>query len=358
MKAVVLVSPRHLAVQEVPKFELNPDQVMIRVESCGICGSDLRYFAGENPWALHTLGINAPNESNMILGHEFAGTVAEVGSPAFRDQLGKRVAVIPYNTCGKCEFCRSGRYNLCRSTLHIGHGAGWGKMDYYPGGMAEYCPVWQTHLCELPDAISSDDAAIIDPLSVAIHAISLVGIKPLDQILVLGSGPVGLCIAQAVRAYGADQVYCTDITGISLEIARQVGVDAALDARDEGLYENIMALTRGKGVNVVFDTVGSAVSQKLALSLLAVSGSLVNLVANETAVDFRLMDLSGERRIICSANSKYDDYLLGIRLMAKGLVKAGPLITHRFPIESTPQAFELLLNKEASGALKVVIHPN
>ena len=358
MKAVVLPSPRHLVVQEVPKFQPNPDQVMIRVESCGICGSDLRYFAGENPWALHTLGVNAPNESNMILGHEFAGTVAEVGSPAFKNQLGKRVAVIPYNTCGKCEFCRSGRYNLCRSTLHIGHGAGWGQMDYYPGGMAEFCPVWQTHLCELPDAISSDEAAIIDPLSVAIHAISLAGIKPLDRILILGSGPVGLCIAQAVRAWGADQVICTDITQISLDIARQVGVDAALDARDGGLGEEILSLTRGQGVNVVFDTVGSAASQKLALSLLAVSGSLVNLVANETIVDFRLMDLSGERRMICSANSKYDDYLIGIKLMEKGLVKAGPLITHRFPIDDTPRAFGLLLDKENSSALKVVIHPN
>lgn len=358
MIAVVLKEKENLAVEEVPRFVPNPDQVIVQVKACGICGSDLRYYYGENPWALHTLGTNASTESNMILGHEFAGEVVETGNPGDTSLIGKRVAVVPYNTCGICELCLSGRYNLCRETKHIGHGAGWGAMHYYPGGMAEYCPVWRTHVYPLPDAVSNEAATLIDPLSVAIHAIKLSGIKPMDDVLVLGSGPVGLCIAQAVRGFGAGNVYCTDIIDSALTIAKAVGVDDALNSNKEDACARIMKVTKGRGAEIIFDTVGSTHTQKDALKMLAVSGTLVNLVANESQVNYRLLDLSGERRILCSANSKYEDYLLGIRFLENGTVNAKPLITHVFPIHEAKHAFNVLLDRENSGAMKVVIVPS
>lgn len=357
MKAVVYKKPETLAVENVPKIGPDKDQVIVKVRACGICGSDLRYYYGENPWALHTLGSNTPADTNMILGHEFSGDVVEAGSKDSEELIGKRVVVIPYNTCGTCELCVTGRYNLCRNTKHIGHGAGWGHMDYYPGGMAEYCPVWSTHVYEIPETISYEAATLIDPLSVAIHAIKLSCIKPMDSVLVLGSGPVGLCIAQAVRAFGAGNVYCTDIIDSALRIAGEVGVDEALHSGKVDVLEKIISLTKSRGVDIIFDTAGSVESQSQALKMLAVSGILVNLVANESQVNYRLIDLSGERRIICSANSKYEDYLLGIKLLDNGIFKSRPLITHRFPIDEANQAFNVLLDREKNGAMKVVIEP-
>ena len=116
MKAVILVSPEKLVIDEIPVFPIGRDEVQIKVSACGICGSDLRYFKGENPWALHTLGKNLKNPPNIILGHEFCGTVCDVGSKDNQHLLGKRVVVAPYKACGVCSDCRQGNYNLCRFT--------------------------------------------------------------------------------------------------------------------------------------------------------------------------------------------------------------------------------------------------
>ena len=143
MKAVVLRQPRQLDWADVPEPRLTAEHdVLIQVEACGICGSDLRYWQGDNPWALHTLGRHVPNPPNIILGHEYAGVVAKVNSPAYGHLLGRRVGVQSFRTCGKCDFCCSGSQNLCRNTIHMGHAQGWGQMDYYLGAYAEYCLGW------------------------------------------------------------------------------------------------------------------------------------------------------------------------------------------------------------------------
>ena len=143
MKAVVLRQPRQLDWADVPDPRLTAGHdVLIQVEACGICGSDLRYWEGDNPWALHTLGRHVPNPPNIILGHEYAGVVVKVNSPAYGHLLGRHVGVQSFRTCGKCDFCRSGSQNLCRNTIHMGHAQGWGQMDYYLGAYAEYCLGW------------------------------------------------------------------------------------------------------------------------------------------------------------------------------------------------------------------------
>jgi threonine dehydrogenase-like Zn-dependent dehydrogenase len=134
MSAAVLRRPQDLCLEQIPNFKPAPDQVIVEVASCGICGSDLRYYHGENPWALHTLGMPIPNPPNIVLGHEFAGTVTDAAD--FPHLAGKHVAVMSFKTCGQCRQCRSGAENLCGQTMHLGHGAGWGERDYYPGGMA------------------------------------------------------------------------------------------------------------------------------------------------------------------------------------------------------------------------------
>ena len=154
MKALVLKSPQNLEIMDVPKPTLSKGQVLIRVSKCGICGSDIRYFHGENPWAKQTLQKNIPNPPNIIFGHEFVGEVVEVHDSEDSHLIGKRVGVQTWIACGECESCRRGHENFCKKTKHLGHGQGWGEMDFYPGGMAEYCPAFSRHICELPENIS------------------------------------------------------------------------------------------------------------------------------------------------------------------------------------------------------------
>jgi 2-desacetyl-2-hydroxyethyl bacteriochlorophyllide A dehydrogenase len=357
MKAAILEGPGKLTVRDIPMRVCKKDEVLVKVKACGICGSDLRYMKGENPWALHTLGRHQDNPSNMILGHEFAGEVVEVGDPANKKLIGKRVFVEPYNTCGMCEFCRTGRYNLCRDTKHIGHSAGWSDMDYFPGGMAEYCQVWATHVYELPENISYEEATVLDPLAVAIHAVDVSRFTPGSDVLVLGSGPVGLCIAQVVKAYGAPSVFCTDIYKEALTAASVLGADHPLDVRETDTTKYVTDKTKGRGVDFVFDTVGSPESQKEALRLLAASGTLVNLVANSNTVELQLLALSGERCIRGTSNNLYQDVLTGIKLMSAGLVKAKPMISHQFALADVNKGFDLLYRKEKTGAVKIVIIP-
>lgn len=357
MKAAVLEAPGRLVVKDIPMRTCAADEVLVKVHACGICGSDLKYFKGENPWAQHTLGHHVDNPPNMVIGHEFAGTVTAVGHERFAHLLGKRVFVEPYNTCGLCDYCRTGRYNLCKATRHIGHGAGWDEMDYFPGGMAEYCPVWATHAYVLPDTISDEEATFLDPLAVAVHAVNVSRLLPGCSVLVLGSGPVGLLIAQVARAFGALQVSCTDVFDQALLAAAAVGIDNPIDVRTVNLVPLMLANTQNKGVDIIFDTVGSAETQEQALRLLAAGGTLVNLVSHADRLTYSLMDISGEKHITGSSNNLYGDVLTAIKLLDAGRVQVKPLITHRVPLADVSSGFDLLLDRSKSNALKVIVLP-
>lgn len=355
MKAAMLKSPRTICLEQVPIPSADNDFLVVEVKACGICGSDVRYYEGENPWALHTLGKNIPNPPNIILGHEFAGVVHEVKNKEYHHLLGKRVSILAFNSCGVCNFCRQNQYNLCKNTMHIGHGAGWGERDYYPGGMANYCEIWNTHVVELPDSVSYEEATLLDPISVAIHAITKSNIKPGASVLVLGCGAVGLSIAQAVRAYGAKCVICTDLSEFPLRLAKECGIDNVINANSEDVEKCVHDIA-GKA-DVVFDTVGNELTQKQALHLLKESGCLVNLVANNNVSHYSLMDLAGEKTIVTSANNRYEDYLLGLSLIETGIINAKKMITHLLALDEIQKGFDILLDKQQNEVMKIVLIP-
>jgi len=355
MKAAVLKTARQLVVEDVPVPTLARDEVLVRVAACGICGSDLRYFEGENPWALHTLGVSTPNPPNIILGHEFAGEVVETADDCFKDLVGRRVVVSPYRACGLCALCRSGRYNLCRATIHLGHGAGWADRDYYPGGMAEYCPVWGDKAYVLPDHVSYDEATILDIAGVGLHAVSVGAMPPNADVAVLGAGPLGLCILQIARAWGANSTFCTDVYEKPLEMARAFHAEEAILSSDREPADVVLDRTSGVGVDMVFDTVGTSETQRQGLKMLAPGGSLVNLVANRNRVSLELVELAGERSIRTSTNYFFHDFQAAIDLAASGRLNLAPLITHRFPLGEVERAFQIGLHKQQHQALKIVI---
>jgi threonine dehydrogenase-like Zn-dependent dehydrogenase len=357
MKAVVLKKAYTLEVEEVPKPSLEPDEVLVEVKACGICGSDLRYYQGENPWALHTLGENKENPPNIILGHEFAGVVVEVANATFSHWIGKNVVISPYKACGVCRFCRIGKYNLCINTIHLGHGAGWGTRDYYPGGMAGFCQAWADKVYALPDTISYEEATLLDIAGVGIHALSLSNMTPGADVAIIGLGPLGSSLVQTARIWGAKNIYCSDIAGKPLDLAVQLGADLVVNAGKDCFVERILEKTDRIGVDVVIDTVGLAETQNQALKILASGGTLVNMATNANEIAFKLLQLSGERTIRSSSNYFFSDFQCALDLTAAGRLDLKPLITHRFPIDQAVEAFDVLLKKEKTQALKVVILP-
>jgi threonine dehydrogenase-like Zn-dependent dehydrogenase len=284
----------------------------------------------------------------MVLGHEVAGIVQD-------GKKERRVAILAYKSCGECAHCRAGQENLCGATEHLGHSAGWQDMRYNPGGMAEEFEIWRGFEYDIPDSISFDEAIFLDGLGVAIHAVDQAGVPQSGRVGVIGLGPIGLMAAQVTAARGAAEVLGCDIDPLPVALAKEVGIEHVLQG-DAGAFREFVNKQTGE-LDAVIDTVGTEASFEAGLASLAKPGALVLLAVHEHPVQLRPVALSGERRILTSANSMYTDFPRAIRMLAEKQVQVAPLITHRFHLTDAPKAFELVLNKRESGAYKIVLHP-
>lgn len=355
MNAVVLKKDGKIHYMDVPKPVLGKGEVLVKVKACGICGSDLRYLQGENPWSEQTLGMKTENPDNIILGHEFSGDVVEVADKSDEYLLGKKVAVIAYTTCGICDFCRHNRMNLCKDTAHIGHGAGWDAMDYYPGGMAQYCQVWSNKVYPF-EKISYEEASTLDFVAVALSSVQKVPKIFAEDAVVIGGGPVGLMAIQLLKLNGARRVYCVDTLEYSFKAARECGADECiLMNKDTAL--KILERTDGLGATAVLDTVGAVESQKLAFRICKVKGTIVNIASNENTVQIQLSDLYGEKSIVSVANAKDQNFYDCLKMLEAGRINVEPLITDVIPLSQVENGFERLTTREKSGAIKVILVP-
>jgi threonine dehydrogenase-like Zn-dependent dehydrogenase len=354
MKAVVLRKPHELELMDVPRPELRgPKEVLIQVKACGICGSDLRYWAGENPWALHTLGKHVDNPPNIILGHEFAGVVAEVNASQYEPLLGKRVGVQAFRACGQCALCKTGHENLCQHTLHIGHAQGWRERPFYPGAYAEYCLGWADLLHVMPDTLTFEEAAMRDFLGVAVHAVNRGAITPGATVLCIGGGPVGLSVAQVAKAKGADKIFISDPSPLAQRVIAQFEAFTIIDPTAQTLADALRHHTSGEKAHVIFDTVGHEDIPQEAFPLLAESGAYVNLAVHDVPLHLNASALGSERSMTTSSNALYRDEREAHALLCNGAIDVRPMITHRFPLDRFQEAFNLLLQKP-KAAYKVV----
>ncbi len=324
MKAVVLESPGRMALREIPVWPIDsygdPDLVLVKVAACGVCGSDFRYYAGENPWAMHTLGRHVDNPPGIVLGHEYAGEVVAVLDEKNAGLLGRRVAPVCSKVCGTCPDCRAGRTQLCPNTVHMGHGQGWGKRDFYPGAYAEYVPAWGSGCYIIPDRLSFGEAAMMDILAVCVHVAHQGEIQAGRPVLMMGAGPAGNGIAQAARVLGANRVVVTDIADRPFELARRAGFDAVVDARGKAAAAVAAELRTiaPDGFGTVFDSVGGRDSFDLGLSVLAKKGTLVNMAVHNLDIPVNFLRLGSERRITTSSNFATGDYPIALSWLESG----------------------------------------
>jgi len=353
MLAAVLRGPGHLSVERVPAPEPVPGEVLCAVHACGICGSDLRYLAGENPWAVHTLGYHKPNPPAMILGHEVAGVVELDGRPV-------RAGLLAFRPCGECPDCRRGAPQLCANTAHLGHGAGWEERGLNPGGLAELMPIWRESVHELPDHVGFEHATFLDGLGVAVHAVDRAEVRAGDRVAVLGGGPIGLSIMQVALAQGAGAAAASDVYDAALDCARELGAQVALDGRElgpDGLVRELRSWSGGRGVEAIFDSTGDLAVQQAALAALAPGGTLMLMAGAAAGLALDAGKLAGEKRVTTSSNNLPGDFGRGLELLAEGAVRVGPMITHRFALADAVRAFEVAASKHQTGAIKVIIRP-
>jgi 2-desacetyl-2-hydroxyethyl bacteriochlorophyllide A dehydrogenase len=230
-------------------------------------------------------------------------------------------------------------------------------MDFYPGGMAEFCPAFASQLYELPGNVTEEQATFLDPLIAALHAVDVGGPKPLDKVAILGAGPIGLLIAQVVKVWGATRTFMTDIAAENVAVAERIGVDHPLNVAEasNSIRDVVMKRTSSQGIDLAFNTVGTSASILESLEMLKKGGTLVLMAAREDELSFPTLLLSGERTIKTSSNAMYTDFPKAIELVRAGRVRVDPLITHRFALSDALNAFEVACDKSETGAVKVII---
>ncbi len=317
------------------------DQVLLEVGACGVCGSDLHFYE----WAPHARQeVILPR----ILGHEVAGTVVEVGHAVTQFKPGDRVVTETWGGCGRCYYCRIGQFNHCMYQTRIGQQA--------DGGMTRYVVVPDISLYSMPENIPFDEAAVIEPVGVALHGLERVDLKPGDNVAVIGPGPIGILAAMLADRAGAGHVTVLGLSqdGIRLDMVRKLGYDLLLVDHDDCVGA-IRGRTNGRGVDLVLDASGGRGSINLALDLVRLGGQIGLIgLAPETSFNPTTVALK-EVTIHGSFRRQPTTWYRAISLVATRKIDVRPLITHRVPVSSAREAFEILLRHEG---IKAVITPD
>jgi 2-desacetyl-2-hydroxyethyl bacteriochlorophyllide A dehydrogenase len=337
VRAVMFRGTRNVEVVEVPSAALLPDEVRLRVDRAGICGSDLATWRGDWPSPV------VPS----IKGHEVCGTIVETGAEVDAARVGELVAVRPIRGCGDCRYCQQGLYSRCSDFRMYG--------GHYPGGWAEEMVVRQDHARTLAPHVSMDDAGFAEPIAVVAHGFNLAGSLEGASVAVLGAGVLGLIAIQVARARGARAVYATGRQDKKLELAKQFGATVG-DTRTQDVIA--AGLEQGGPFDVVFDTIGSSEALNQALKLSA-RGGWVLLVAgpHEPTLSFDYTDHHRREVAIMSSLIYGEDFDDCLPLLNNGSLELAPLLTHRFPVKDAPAAVEFA-NANRSEVIKAMLQPS
>src|ERR1700744_1601003 len=344
MKALLLSAYKKLEIAEMPRPVPGPEQVVVQVAACGICGSDVHGYDG-------TSGRRIPP---IVMGHEAAGVIAEVGAGVTSFKPGDRVTFDSTVYCGECDYCRNGQVNLCDFRQVVGVSCG----DYRrAGAFAEYVVVPQRILYKLPDALSFPEAAMLEAVSVALHAVRLSEFKGRETVLVIGAGMIGLLTLQAARAGGASRVIVADVDATRLKMAKEMGADEVLELSGADLVAEVMRLTAGKGVDVALEAVGRNETVFGAIDSVR-KGGTVTLIGNiSPEVTLPLQKVVTRQIRLQGTAASAGEYPQAIDLMASGAIQVKPLITAISALEEGPRWFERLHAREPN-LMKVILTPS
>jgi L-iditol 2-dehydrogenase len=343
LKALVLTGYSHFEIQDVAIPEVGPDEVLIKVHACGICGSDIHGMDGST-------GRRIPP---IIMGHEAAGTIAAVGSHVTGWAVGDRVTFDSTIYCGQCDYCVRGQVNLCNRRRVLGVSCGDFRQD---GAFAEFVAVPQHILYRLPEGLSFEHAAMVEPVSIALHAVSRLPIRLNDTAVVVGAGMIGLLVVQGLRAAGCGRVYAVDVEPARLELACRLGADEGIPARQGDVVAEIARRTAGRGADLAVEAVGVAETVLTAIGCVRKGGS-VGLVGNITPkTELPLQAVVTRELTLYGSCASAGEYPACLDLIARKTIQVEPLIAAVADLSEGAGWFDRL-HRGGAGLMKVILRP-
>jgi (R,R)-butanediol dehydrogenase / meso-butanediol dehydrogenase / diacetyl reductase len=338
VRAVAIGEDRRLEPTELEERPVQPHEARVEVAFCGICGSDLHL---------------RPSEAvpvGSVMGHEFSGTVTEAGEVVEGFAPGDRVAVFPFAPCGECSNCRRGDDHVCQQAPITGLGLG-----ANPGGYAESVVVDGSMLIPIPDELSFEHGALVEPLAVALHGIEIGEARPGDRCVVIGAGPIGVMTALGLRARGIEDVLVVERNERRQERIRALGFEAfGLD----GVHDRVLEAFGGEVPDVVLECAGNPAAPELAIELVRARGIVVLLGVLEEPVEIsQLVLMIKEAQVRASFAYRHEEFQEAVELLTAGKVPAGRLITATAPLEAAQSMFERL-EDPATDHIKILLAPS
>lgn len=344
MKALLLTSPSALEIVDFPDPEPSPDEVVVRVRACGICGSDIHGWDGSS-------GRRIPP---LIMGHEAAGEILSVGESVSGWWGGDRVTFDSTIYCGECDPCRAGMFNLCRNRQVVGVSPGEYRKH---GAFAEQLAVPARILHRLPDTLTFERAAMVEPVSVALHAVSRGNAGPGKSAVVVGSGMIGLLVIQALRCAGVEKIVAVDLDEKRLDLAAILGATDLVVAGEDQTLTRIRQACGDDGADLSFEVVGISPTITLAIDALRSGGTAV-LVGNlSPSVEFPLQAVVTREVNVIGSCASAGEYPAALELIADGRIAVDAMISATAPLEEGPGWFEKLSARDGSKYMKVLLQP-
>lgn len=333
MAAARLHAVNDIRIEKIAKPHLDPDQVMVRVMAVGVCGSDVHYY---NHGHIGSNFLDGP----LVLGHELSGVIVEAGQNVDQSRIGQRVAVEPQAPCADCDKCLQGQYNLCRD------------MKFYAtppidGAFAEFASIQSKFAFEIPDSMSFEAGALIEPLSVGIWSCKKANVGPGTRVLIAGAGPIGMVSIMAAKAYGATDITITDLSQERLEIARRIGATRVIDVSSEA--------PKRASFDCFIDASGAEKAIVNGVEALEKSGVAVLVGLGSETATLPISHIMDNEIIVTGVYRYANTWPSSIELVKAGVIDLDQLVTSRFPLEETEKA---LLASGKPGELKPVVLPN
>lgn len=341
-KAVFMHGTNEMVWKDIPMPTPKANEVLIKVEVVGVCGSDVHYYQ-------HGRIGDFVVEGDFILGHECAGKVVEVGSEVKALKVGDRVALEPGKTCGECEFCKAGKYNLCPDVEFF-------ATPPYHGVFANYVTHPENMCFKLPENVSNMEGALVEPLAVGLHATSVGEVKLGDTVVIFGSGCIGLVTLLAGKARGASNIIVVDVLENRLKTAKKLGATHVINAKEVDVIKTIEALTDGKGAHVVIETAGSAITVKQTADVVKRGGTIVLVgMTPKDEVEFNFMKLMGKEGQVKTIFRYRNLYPVAINAIASGAINVKDIVSHEFDFDNTKEALDFVV-ANARDVVKAVIN--
>lgn len=350
MKAAQWYQAKDIRIEEVEEPKVEAGKVKIKVKNTGICGSDLHeYAAGPIFIPVDTPHPLTHDVAPIIMGHEFSGQVVEVGEGVTKVQVGDPVVVEPILRCGKCQACKKGKYNLCDQLGFHGLAGG-------GGGFSEFTVVKEEMVHKMPEGLSFEQGALVEPAAVALHAVRLSKIRPGDKAAVFGTGPIGLLVIEALKAAGASEIYAVEVSKERVEKAIELGATAGINPMEEDPVQKLIDLTDG-GVDVAFEVTGVPVVLQQAIDSTTFEGETVIVSIWEKEANVQPNNIVLKERNVKGIIAYRDIFPAVMELMKRGYFPADKLVTKRIKLDDlVEEGFETLLKEKSQ--VKILVDLN